>query len=226
MSGDLVIPAATNGVTVERTAAACEAGAEDPWETAFRPVKPTLDAVVELWKSLAWLERQRHARQPLFDPKRAAEVIETIPGAYRLAKAGALFRDAVEQSAPEWWVHPVIGLMLNSTRSAQSIDGDAVRCAITDSMFRDPEVWEGHRPGFSAAVIARAIREARRTCDDAPSTAAFLKLCAQHRARFRQWSKDTGVLLQLRYDAEDHIEKLGGAPAQLTYVDDEADIPF
>jgi len=175
--------------------------------------------------SLALLHKHRKAQQRLFHPKRAAELLETIPVSDRLTKAEALFLDAVEQPAPEYWVHPTIGLMLQSSRNAQSIDGDAIRCSITDSMFRDPVIWEDHQPGFSAPVIARAIREARRTHDDAPSTAAFLKLCAQHRARFRQWSKDTRVLAQIRYDAEDHIEKLG-APAQPTDDDDGQDIPF
>jgi hypothetical protein len=51
--------------------------------------------------------------------------------------------------------------MLDSVPGAQHIS-DAFRHGVVDSMFDDPEVWEGYSPGFSAPVIVRAVREARR----------------------------------------------------------------
>jgi hypothetical protein len=39
---------------------------------------------------------------------------------------------------------------------------------------------------------------------------------AEPRAQFRRWSEDTMVLAQIRYNAEDQIEKLGDTPARLT----------
>jgi hypothetical protein len=139
-----------------------EPGSEDPWEITFRPAKPVLDAVIEMLEPLRWLDQRRRSRRPFFEPERAAELIDLIPSGNRIAKGGALFLEAEEISAPEGWMHVAVGLMLQSQANSTAIDGDAYRCAIADGAFRDPEVWGQYDPGFSAAVIVRTIRQARR----------------------------------------------------------------
>jgi hypothetical protein len=135
-------------------------GSEDPFETIFRPAKPALDAVIELREPLRWLDQRRRSRRPLFDPKRASELINIIPDGNRLAKAGALFLEAEEQPAPEQWLHLAIAVMLDSEPGCTNVPG-AFRFAVADGAYRDEEIWEHHRPGFSAAVIARSIRSPR-----------------------------------------------------------------
>jgi len=100
---------------------------------------------------LRWLGQRRRPRLPLFEPERAAELIDLIPSGNRIAKAGALFIEAEEIPAPEAWVHVAVGLMLQAEANPNAIDGDAYRCAIADGAFRDPEVWGHYAPGFSAA---------------------------------------------------------------------------
>jgi hypothetical protein len=75
-------------------------------------------------------------------------------------------------------------------------------------MFHDPEIWEGYSRGFSTAVVAGSIREARRQ-DGVPSPARFLMMCAKHRARFKQWHVDMDTLTALRYEAEDALDQIG-----------------
>jgi hypothetical protein len=200
-----------------------EAGSEDPFEITFAPAKPVLDAIIEMWKPLAWLDRQRRSRLPLFDPERAAELIDLIPSGGRIAKAGTLFLEAEEISAPEAWVHVAVGLMLQSEANPNAIDGDAYRCAITDGAFRDPEVWEPYDAGFSAAVVVRSIRQARRQ-GALPSPGGFLKLCAKHREQFKKWNADTSTLLEIRWAAEDVLDQIG--PKWLDYYDPEEEVPF
>jgi hypothetical protein len=198
-----------------------EAGSEDPFEITFAPAKPVMDAIIEMRKPLAWLDRHRRSCRSLFEPERAAELIDVIPSGSRIAKAGALFLAAEEISAPEGWVHVAVGLMLQEAGATVS---DAYRCAITDGAFRDPEVWGRYEPGFSAAVIVNSIRAVRRQ-GVLPSTGGFLKLCAKHRAQFAAWNADMSTLLDLRYAAEDALEQTGG-PKQLVYYDDDSDVPF
>jgi hypothetical protein len=198
-----------------------EAGSEDPFEITFAPAKPVLDAIIEMRKPLAWLDRQRRSRLPLFDPERAADLIDIIPCGNRIAKSGALFLEAEEISAPEGWVHVAIGLMLQEAGATVS---DAYRCAITDGAFRDPEVWGQYEPGFSAAVIVNSIRAVRRQ-GTLPSTGGFLNLCAKHRAQFKSWNADLSTLLNLRWEAEDAIEKIDPQRLLLDY-DLEDEEPF
>jgi hypothetical protein len=200
-----------------------DSGGEDPFEIAFRPAKPVLDAIVEMWKPLAWLDRQRQSRLPLFDSKRAGELINVIPNDSRLLRAGALFQEAEQEPAPEGWVHIAIGLMLASMGPAAANVHDAYRCGIVDGKFQDPENWEGYSPGFSTAVVARSIREVRRQ-DGVPSPARFLAMCAKHRARFKQWNADMNTLTAIRYEAEDTLDEIGYE--RLDDYDEEDLIPF
>ena len=88
-----------------------ELGSEDPFEITFRPAKPVLDAVIEMLEPLRWLDQRRRSRLPLFEPERAAELIDLIPSGNRIAKAGALFLEAEEIPALEAWMHVAVGLM-------------------------------------------------------------------------------------------------------------------
>jgi hypothetical protein len=99
-------------------------GSEDPWEVTFRPAKPVLEAIVEMGKSLVWLDQRRRSRRPLFERERAAELIDLVPSGTRIAKAGALFLEAEEISAPEGWVPNV------SARLALHFDHWAIPCGI------------------------------------------------------------------------------------------------
>jgi hypothetical protein len=101
---------------------------------------------------------------------------------------------------------------------------DAYACAIHDGAYGDPEIMRGYSAGFSCAVVARAIREARRQ-QGLPSAGSFLGLCVRHRARFKQWSTDMLTLTQVRYDAEDSLE-LQTPLLALTHDYGEQDIPF
>jgi hypothetical protein len=113
--------------------------------------------------------------------------------------------------------------MLQSMGPAAASVHDAYRCAITDAAYRDPEVWEGYLPGFSTAVVARSIREARLQ-DGVPSPARFLAMCLKHRTRFKRWSEDMNTLTALRYEVEDHLDEIG--VKRLDYYDPEDDVPF
>ena len=75
---------------------------------------------------------------PLFELDRAAELIELIPNGSLDAEAGAFILQAVEQPAPEAWLHVAIGLMMQA--DGMTVDGDGYRCAVADSTHRDPRV--------------------------------------------------------------------------------------
>jgi hypothetical protein len=216
MSVNLVVP--DSGV-----ANVTGVGREDKFAICFTPAQPVLDAVIEMWRPLGWLDRRRRSRAPLFEPKQAAELLEIIPEGGRLARAGALFLEAEEQPAPVGWLDVAVGLMIDSELGALGVT-DAYSCAIYDGAYNDPEIVQGFAPGFSCAVVAQAIRAARRR-KGLPSSGEFLDLCVRYRAQFRRWNSDMGTLLSLRYEAEDAVE-LQTPRLALTYVDDEMDIPF
>jgi hypothetical protein len=184
----------------------------DPFEV-LRPAQPTLDAVVRMRTPLLWLRRQK---RPPLDVKRASqhrmEAIkrcELIAMDRDLYRADRLFEQAETEPAPELWTHLVLGVWLDSRPAAANIR-EAFRCGIVDSMFRDPEVWGDYLPGFSASVIAQAIREDRRQDTGAPPSAGgFLALCAKHREQFRRWRADINDLLGIRQNAEDILITLG-----------------
>jgi hypothetical protein len=199
-----------------------ELGSEDPFQIAFAPAKPVLDAVIEMLEPLRWLDDQRRRSRRLFEPERAAELVNIIPHGGSLAKAGALFLEAEEIPAPEGWLHVAIGLMLQSEGATMLLDGDAFRCAVADGAYRDPQVWEHYQPGFSPAVVVRAIREAR--LQGAYSPGGLLKLCIKHRRQFRILNSDMDDLLHLRWEVEDALEEIG-KPLLLDY-DPEDDVPF
>jgi hypothetical protein len=206
-----------NDIILRKDYAALAMG-EDPFQIAFRPAQRALDAIISVREPMAWLSRQRRSSKPLYDPDRAAELIEIIPESRHLAAAGALFLEAEEQPAPEGWLHVVLGIMLDSEPGAINVP-DAFRCAVADGLYRDPEVWECYDPGFSAPVVVRAIREARRL-ESALSPGAFIKLCLKHRRQFRQMHADIGALMEIRWKAEDALEESGQRPA-VTYTDDD-----
>jgi hypothetical protein len=162
---------------------------------------------------------RRQSRRRLFGEENAGELIELIPDGSILASAGVLFLEAEEAVADEAWLHVAIGMMLAGIPSAASI-ADDYRCSLADSFYRDEET--GGR--YSAPVVVRAIREARRTMDDAPSVATFLKLCARQRGWFRKRRDDIDQLMEIRYQAEDHLEAIGLYTP--TYDDVEDEPPF
>jgi hypothetical protein len=100
-----------------------------------------------------------------------------IPKDPHLYQAQTLFKGAEHEAAPEGWAHIANGLMLDSTPSANRVT-DAYACAIVDGMFHDPETWDGYGAGYSAPVIIRAIREARRE-DALPSPGRVSSRCAR-----------------------------------------------
>jgi hypothetical protein len=104
---------------------------EDPFQIAFRPAQPALDAIIAVREPMAWLSRQRRSGKPLFDPDEAAELIEIIPPSRQLAKAGSLFLEAEEQPAPEGWLHVALAIMLDAEPGATNVP-DAFRCAVAD----------------------------------------------------------------------------------------------
>jgi hypothetical protein len=122
-------------------------GSEDPFEIAFRPAKPVLDALIEMRRPISWLDQQRRSGLPIFHPSRAAELIDIIPNGDRIAKAGALFIEAEEKPAPEEWLHLALGVMLDSEPGAANVP-DAFRCAVADGAYRDEQVWERYQPGL------------------------------------------------------------------------------
>jgi hypothetical protein len=195
--------------------------AEDPFEVAFRPAKPALDAALRLREPLARLDKYRRDGLSPLDPDRAAELCKHLPDEKSLIGSFYLFEEAEQNAAPEGWVHVVIGLMLDSTPQSEGIS-DAYACSIVDGMYHDEEVWGDYAPGFSHAVIVRAIREARRM-DDLPFAGRFLAMCARHREHFMRLKVDTDKLIHVR----DYAEEILGATrlAQLPY-DDADDVPF
>jgi hypothetical protein len=200
-----------------------EPGSEDPFEIAFAPAKASLDAVIEMWKPLTWLDRRRRTRLDLFDPKQAAELIELIPPGHRIAEAGALFLQAEEVPAPEAWVHVAIGVMLQEFGANVS---DAFRCGVVDGAYRDPEIWGSYYAGFSAAVVVRSIRQAR-LMGALPSTGGFLSLCVKQRQWFRARHADIGTLMDLRYATEDVLEGINPEhPLLAGRYEDRDDVPL
>jgi hypothetical protein len=95
-------------------------------------------------------------------------------------------------------------MMLAGIPTAHDL-GDDYRSALADAVYRDEETGGP----YSAPVVVRAIREARRTMDDVPSVATFLKLCAKQRKWFRKRRDDIDQLLEIRYEAEDYLEAMG-----------------
>jgi hypothetical protein len=198
----------------------------DPFEVVFRPARLTLDMVAQMRTPLSWLRQQK---RPPLDVKRASqhrvEAIkrcELIPMDRDLYRTDRLFEQAETKPAPEWWMHTVLGVWLDSRPAAANIR-EAFRCGIVDSMYRDPEVWgEGYLPGFSAPVIARAIRADRLQDFGAlPSAGGFLALCAKHREQFRRWRADINHLLGIRQNAEDILIALGDERLADLGCDDE-----
>jgi hypothetical protein len=187
------------GVTLNST--------EDPFEAAFRPARPILDMVMQMRASLSWLRKQK---RPLLDVARAGiyrtkavERCELIPKDVDLFRVGKLFEYAETVPAPELWVHVALGVWLDSRPAAANVQ-EAFRYGIVDSMYKDPETWGGYLPGFSAAVVAQAIREDRRLdTGAAPSAGCFLSMCVKHRDQFRRWPADISELLEVRQNAED-----------------------
>jgi hypothetical protein len=114
-----------------------------------------------------------------------------------------MFLAAAENPAPESWTNVALGLMLQVENAA--IDGDVYRGAVCDSAYRDPEVWGDYSPGFSAAVVVGAIREARLQ-GALPSPGGFIRLCIEQRRQFKIWKSDLDDLMQVRYDAEDELD--------------------
>jgi hypothetical protein len=217
MSTDLV-PHTTGVQRIEMGLA--EFGAEDPFEVAFRPARPVLDAVVALRKPMAWLDR----RPPLLDLRRArehreaaVERCEMIPKDPELYRAGKLFEEGECEPAPEAWLHLALGAMLASMPAAANVH-DAFRCAIADGAYHDPEIWGPYRPGFSCAAVARSIREARRL-DVLPSPGSFLSMCVRHRTWFRRSRMSINDLIAIRQNAEDVLIKLGDDRAADLAVD-------
>jgi hypothetical protein len=78
-----------------QSAAIINVGADDPFEIAFRPAKPVLDAIVEMRKPLAWLNQQRRSGRPIFDPSRAVEPLQVNVLALALTGYAYLVRVAI-----------------------------------------------------------------------------------------------------------------------------------
>jgi hypothetical protein len=196
---------------------------ENPFAVAFLPAQPTLDALADLRRPLVWLDKRRRSQKPLFDPAQARELFELISTDERLYAAQRLFRDAETEPAIESWVHVALSVMLQSIPAAAGVN-DAFRNGIVDSMYNDPQVWGAYQPGFSAPVIARAIRQLRREDHGVPSVARILEVCTLHRRLFKRFAADIDELVFLRYEAEDQQEAIGlvEAPA----YDPEDDVPF
>jgi hypothetical protein len=212
----------TDDVAIYGGALGPNAGAEDQFEITFRPAKPAMDAFIEMRRPLGWLHQRRRSSRPLFDPNHAVELLEIIPAGDRLARAGALFLKAEEQPTPEGWLHLAIGLMFDSEPSAVNFP-DATRCAVADSAYRDPVVWGDYEPGFSAAVVVRSIREAR--LQGALSPGVIVNLFIKHRRLFKALKADLDILMQVRWEAEDAVEKIDPQRLLLDY-DPENEVPF
>jgi len=213
-----------NEMTVTNAAVSISSpGGENAFAVAFLPAQPTLDALVELRRPLVWLDQRRRSSRPLFDPAQARELFELIPTDRRLCAAQRLFRDAETEPAIESWVHVALSLMLEALPAAAGVS-DAFRNGIIDSMYRDPQVWGRYEPGFSSAVITRAIRQLRREEHGVPSAARILEVCALHRRLFRKFAADVDELAFLRYQAQDQLETIGLPEAPAFDPNDE--VPF
>ena len=199
MTGDLVISGAQGALVLDSLG-------EDVFEIAFRPAEPTLDAVVEMWDTFRLYERERQLGVHLNDD-RAADLARVIPREPRLKEIKTLFHEAEFTAAPEGWVHVAVGVMLASMPDAINIH-DAYRCAITDSAYKDPSVWDGYGPGYSHAVVARAIRQARLR-SGLPSPGDFIRICRGERKQFRRWREALGTLSGLRDRARTVLGEIG-----------------
>jgi hypothetical protein len=199
-----------NDLTIIGRGVATFTAGVNPFEACFRLAKPALDAVVALRKPLAWLG-QYH--RPLLDVARtsqhrdqAVERCELIPKEPEMCRARELFEQAEREPAPIEWVHIAIALMLDSEPGAQHIS-DGYRHSVIDSLYEDPETWGEYGPGYSAPVIVRAIREARRQ-GGLPSPGKFVALCGRNREWFRRGQTHIDDLIEIRRNAEDVLIQL------------------
>ncbi|OKO72011.1 hypothetical protein AC629_38695 [Bradyrhizobium sp. NAS80.1] len=125
-----------------------------------------------------------------------------------LDKAMTLYEAAEHESAPQDWLQLALDLMLASTPNAKGVT-EHYAAALVDSMMDDPEIWQGHKPGFSAPVIVRTLREVRRASAFVPAHAEFISLCQKHRQQFNRWQLDLTTLHNIRDAAENILINLG-----------------
>jgi hypothetical protein len=191
----------------------------DSFELVFSPAKQTLDMVRRLQPFFAWCERYR-AQGNNFEPldthkeawarnrNKARFWYRNIPDQTEiLAKATSLFYAAEHVPAPVDWLRAALELMLASSPNSKSVS-EHYTAALVDSVMDDPDVWAGYRPGFSCSVIARVIREARRS-KFVLTHAEFLECCQKHRKIFKEWQWDLCRMEDLRDQAEAILINLG-----------------
>jgi hypothetical protein len=172
----------------------------NPFAVVYKPAQEIFDAVTELQAALTWLSNQRRSQRRLFEPERAAELLQIIPPGARLADAGALLLRAIEEPAPQSWVHIAVGLELDAEPDAAT---DVRRFAIVDAICNDPETG-----AVSAPVLVRALRESRRMYDRL-TPGNLIRLCLKHRQQFKTLHADLDDLAEVRYAAEDTLEAQG-----------------
>lgn len=190
---------------------------EDQIRVAFAPAKPTEKALEQLRPAFDWfVERERDDREHLrmfFDlgnywPSqfidRARARVAVVPDASMIENAQQLFHDAEHVPAPWGWYALAFNAMLASAPNAKSV-APAYTFAIIDSLQHDDEICQGYRPGFSPPVVVRAIRQLRRESNFVPTPAEIFRACQQHRVWFRERQRITGMLLQIRHNAEQVI---------------------
>jgi hypothetical protein len=182
---------------------------DDPFSIVFAPARPALAAAMQLHPLL------RLIGTPLLDVGHAAkhrdaalERCAAIPRDKEMYAARKQFEAAEQEPAPEPWLHAAIGLTLDSMPGAESLP-PSFRFGLVDLMMHDEDVHGDYRPGFSYAVVAKAAREIRRTCECVPSQATFLKACTKHRAGFRKLVSLTERLIELRQNSEDVLQETG-----------------
>jgi hypothetical protein len=119
---DLIL-ASDNGIITPAANAIVNMGENDPFQIAFRPAKPTLDAVRWLRPCFRFIDACSRRGRPLFREQEAAKMVAKLPTVEKLAEAGKLFDAAVTEKAPSSWVHAVLALMADSQPNPSTSDG-------------------------------------------------------------------------------------------------------
>lgn len=176
----------------------------DPFAAILTPAKPALDAMAYLKGAIDWIAANSsspyltlNVQQALQFADEAADRLQLIPPTEILRQAGQLFEDAVRIPAPPAWLHIALGIMLNSMPNAGKVS-PSYRFGVVDSMLNDEEF----APGFSEAVVFRAIRQVRKAEKFVPSPAQFLEACKQQKRIFDEMHMRTEQLISIRENAE------------------------
>ncbi|WP_407152259.1 hypothetical protein [Bradyrhizobium sp. ORS 86] len=194
----------------------------DKLQVVFSPARPTLETIKAMWPWLEWCGRHHNriggmtielpeTRRESCARNRdiARHYFDTIPDFPILDQARSLFDVAEHVPADDAWLPMAFDAMLMALpNAAKSVSAHTVS-AYVDLILNDPEVWQGYKPGFSYAVMVRAIRQSMRENKFVPSPAEMVELLQKQRRQFLTWQHDVLWLHNARDRAEDILLNLG-----------------